>query len=184
MDHKRLRALRGKCDAAISLIKQRAIPSSGADLIALEQIVELADIVAAPEGAAQESADNPRQLSLGEFIDLLEAYPEDKRAEDACYFDFGFLTPTGLDSYRGYYDQLAMGFAETETYPEPTVATVLKWCQEAVGKEYTGYKGGEFTMSRSTPLWVANYGKSGSTAIVGRVADVTHAFVIKTAYLD
>jgi hypothetical protein len=42
----------------------------------------------------------------------------------------------------------------------------LKLCEEADGKTFTGYKGGDYHMDRSTPVWVANHNESGSTAIV------------------
>lgn len=32
-------------------------------------------------------------------------------------------------------------------------------------KEFTGWKGGEFTMDESTPVWVANAGNSGNTGL-------------------
>ncbi len=184
MDRKRLRGVRDKCEAALNLARQNMLHIDHGEFqtMAFETISELARAVEAEPEAVQSDAD-PHQLSLGEFIDLLEAWPNDKD-KDACYFDFGGLSPTAPGSYRGDYSELALGFAESESYPEPTVATVLKWCLEAVGKEFEGYKGGEFTMSRSTPLWVANYGKTGGTAVVGRVSRVDHAFVIKTAYLD
>lgn len=90
-------------------------------------------------------------VCLGELIDgLRQADPE---------------APIGLHnphSYRGYYSDLAL---------EPTEAPI-KVCQlinqleEVFGTELTGYKGGEFLMSADTPVWVANYGCTGS-ALVG-----------------
>lgn len=32
--------------------------------------------------------------------------------------------------------------------------------RDAVGTEYTGWKGGQFEMSETTPVWVANRGTS------------------------
>ena len=48
-----------------------------------------------------------------------------------------------------------------------SLADLIKQLKEAVGKVYTGYKGGDYTMTEDTPLWVANYGETGSTAITG-----------------
>jgi hypothetical protein len=44
---------------------------------------------------------------------------------------------------------------------------------EAIGKTYTGYKGGEYVMGKVTPVWVANYGNcdpeefNSSAGVVG-----------------
>lgn len=80
-------------------------------------------------------------------------------------FDFCDLVPTEPDSYRGYYDHLAFGWSDEE--PPPTVATALGWLKEANGKTFCGYKGGNFTMGDTTPMWVARWGRAGGTAIVG-----------------
>lgn len=43
----------------------------------------------------------------------------------------------------------------------PTVNDLLRILKLAQGKYFIGYKGGDFTMGKTTPLWVANYGESG-----------------------
>jgi len=102
-------------------------------------------------------------IKLGELIKKLEAMPQDANV----YFDFGRLVPHGVDSYRGYYDHLAIGFGDGS----PTkVATLLKELKAAVGKTFQGYKGGDFRMSEDTPVWVANYGRTSDTT----VAEVKH----------
>jgi hypothetical protein len=97
-------------------------------------------------------------ITLGELIEQLSKC--NKTAH--VYFDFCGLRPTGLGSYRGYYDQLALGWKEEGLV---TVGDLLAECQSAIGQTYEGYKGGEFKMSKSTPVWAANYGRSDSTAI-------------------
>lgn len=47
----------------------------------------------------------------------------------------------------------------------------LQMLKGAVGKTFMGYKGGDFVMSRQTPVWVANYGDAGHTAVIGVVDD-------------
>lgn len=51
-----------------------------------------------------------------------------------------------------------------------------------IGKTFTGYKGGDFEMSRRTPVWVANYGNAGNTGIVG-IHDDGYSVIILTAYI-
>lgn len=72
--------------------------------------------------------------------------------------------PAGeFDSYRGYYDQLALG-----TGLEPkTVGELLAKASEAKGKVFQGYKGGDFQMHGRTPVWFSEYGESSGIAIVG-----------------
>lgn len=183
MDHARLRDVAGKCRAAKTVLEHDGqITLHQLFAVALDAIIELVDAVAANEpdlGSVHKH--NEHQLSLGELIQILAAWP---KQDDACLYDFGGLAPDGLDSYRGYYDQLAMGFSDKEKYPNPTVAKVLEWCEAAVGKTFTGYKGGDYVMTERTPVWVANYGEAGGTAIVGVVPEVTHHLVLRTACLD
>lgn len=98
---------------------------------------------------------------LGSLITVLSVISPDTTVE----YDFCYLSPTKLDSYRGYYDHLALGWSEPN--PWPSVQQVLDELKSAVGKTFHGWKGGEYTMDESTPVWVANPGQTGSTGIVG-----------------
>lgn len=117
-------------------------------------------------------------MNLGQIIDLLRAMPQD----DSVFFDFGDMEPTTLDSYRGYYDHLAIGFEENCHLSHPAkVSGLLAGCEAAVGQTYQGWKGGDYCMDRATPVWVANRGKSSSTAIVG-IREVGYGVVIDTRF--
>lgn len=107
-----------------------------------------------------------QQLTLGQFIDRLKELKQDS----SICFEFCCLTPTTLESYRGYYEDLALGFEE-EGWGSPSVGELLAICEEAVGETMQGYKGGDYLMDRDTALWVANSGIAGSTAIVGILGD-------------
>jgi hypothetical protein len=96
------------------------------------------------------------------------------------YFDFCALKPTNLDSYRGYYEHLAVGFSEDGD--SMTVAALHDLLTRADGKEYEGYKGGVFRMDRDTPVWASNYGRSSSTAIVGLLVE-SYRVTLLTEYL-
>jgi hypothetical protein len=48
---------------------------------------------------------NNETLTLGELIEKLGSF----RPEMQITFDFCGFIPTKFDSYRGYYDQLALG---------------------------------------------------------------------------
>ena len=92
------------------------------------------------------------QMTLGALITALEALPADRQ-----------ISGLGeLMSYRGYYCDLA--FEPSEEIE--TVDALLTRCREAMGKEFTGYKGGEFMMGTSTPLWIASYGYGGGDRLM------------------
>lgn len=87
------------------------------------------------------------QMTLGKLISALKELPSETVIE-------GFGSP---HSYRGYYSDLA--FEKTK---EPTTAgKALVMVQECMGEIFEGYKGGEYVMSRNTPVWIANYGSCG-----------------------
>lgn len=94
-------------------------------------------------------------MTLGELIEELK----DLDPEAWVYIKPYDLVPTGFDSYRGYYEDLALNF-DTKGICE--VKTLLKWAENTVGKTLLGYKGGEFYMGWKTPVWLSNYGKVSS----------------------
>lgn len=90
-------------------------------------------------------------MSLGELIKILEAEDPEK------VVPFGFHDP---HSYRGYYDEL--GFEPTRNV---TVASMLADCRGALGATFTGYKGGEFTMTEHTRCWLAMWGQCSDNTL-------------------
>lgn len=96
-------------------------------------------------------------IGLGELIALLEAV-EDKTLP--IVFDNGKRWPLYLDSWRGAYDELAIAYSKTE--PRISCRQFLGHLKDAVGKTFQGYKGGDFTMDKNTPLWIANCGESSA----------------------
>lgn len=122
------------------------------------------------------------QLTLGELIDLLSrrspAFEDNK--PQTVRFDFGDFVPSKLLSYRGYYEQLALGFRE---YDDVTVAELLLELQGAVGKTFEGYKGGRYRMGRGTAVWASNWGQATSCAIIG-IADCSYMTVLRTEWKE
>lgn len=102
---------------------------------------------------AQAERANSDQLTLGRLIEKLQLLPAD--------------TPVAglgeLDSYRGYYSDLA--FAPTDKLT--TAGELLERCRAAMGQVFTGYKGGDFVMGARTPLWVSDYGRSSGLKLMG-----------------
>ena len=87
------------------------------------------------------------QMTLGKMIKVLEAMPGTAEVKGIGE----------LDSYRGYYIDLA--FEPEQGVKKASV--LLAACRAAMGKVFEGYKGGEFVMGELTPLWLAGYGECG-----------------------
>jgi hypothetical protein len=126
------------------------------------------------------------QLTLGELILKMEAVVARQKAriaegkeEATVGYDFEYLFPTSIDSWRRSYAELALNFQAEGN--ELTATDFLKVLKDAVGKTFCGYKGGDYVMSRQTPVWVANYGNSGNTAVLD-VIDDEYQVVIVTGY--
>lgn len=138
-----------------------------------------------------------RQLSLGGLIQAFERLPltyesQGKPCPKRVSFDFGQTYPVRLTSYRGSYSELAITFGsqgldDRGCYSEsrlPMEATAfLAQLREADSIEFYGYKGGNYHMDADTPLWVAQWGESGYTAVVG-VRDLGAEIVIDTAWCE
>jgi hypothetical protein len=121
-------------------------------------------------------------LNLGQIIGQLEAIGD--KDERFVYFDFENVYPTHLTSWRGIYAHLALEF-EFDKNAAPTVTALIAKLKGAIGAEYEGYKGGMFLMSEKTPVWVANWGESGSTVIVNVLASqATKTAILETQYQD
>ena len=127
------------------------------------------------------------QLTLGELILKLEAI-DDKTLP--VIFDDKKYYPTGVESWRGSYRELAINFSTNSC--QMTTKGFLALLKHTIGKEFMGYKGGMFLMGKTTPVWVANYGDSAGFRTEGdkycqTVIDVIKEkenTVIKTKVID
>ncbi len=120
------------------------------------------------------------QMSLGQLIDKLKEVRAANDKEDITIcFDFEYARPADFDSWRGVYAELAVGFAFDGD--ETSLDEFIVRAERSVGLSFNGYKGGEYVMTRDTPVWVANYGNSGSTAVTG-VFDDGWQVVLLTGY--
>lgn len=83
-------------------------------------------------------------MTLGELIRNLEQVNPNKICKR------GFKNP---HSYRGYYDNLAF-----ESAQNISVGSMLSDARSALERSFEGYKGGDYTMSRNTLVWLAQWG--------------------------
>ena len=95
------------------------------------------------------------QMTLGELVSTLEVMPADAQVASL----------TDAHSYRGYYSDLAFEHHPGDTRP---ASDLLTECRAAMGATFIGYKGGDFVMGKTTPLWVASYGCCGEKLIALR----------------
>lgn len=123
-----------------------------------------------------EMKEHPDQWTLGQLLDALKSAP----ADNAVRFNFCSIAPTDLDSYRGYFSELALGWAPQENYPEPLVSMLLERLTKQLGTVVHGWKGGEYTVSREQILYVANPGETGNTCVVG--VESTYQTIIVTKH--
>lgn len=114
-------------------------------------------------------------ISLGGLIALLER----RDPTHSVWFDFCHFVPTSVDSYRGYYDHLALDY---EADKSETVAGLISTLRNAVGIKLDGYKGGTYRMDVETPIWVSHWGESSGTAIVG-LAECDYSTVLETRWV-
>lgn len=131
------------------------------------------------EARRAEEMKNSTQLTLGELILKLEAVTN---KELPVFFDKTKYRPTGIGSWRGSYRELAISYTPDGVYggyngttveheiggdkfyntvstalPEkPTARDFIDKLKECLGKTFVGYKGGDFLMGKTTPVWVAN----------------------------
>lgn len=83
------------------------------------------------------------------------------------------------ESWRGSYNLPAIDYVEDNEY-QITIEKAIENLNTLEGKEVEGWKGGEYILSLSDPVFVANQGDSNySTAIVGYNVDKEN----KTLYL-
>ena len=145
--------------------------------------------------ARKERFINSPQLSLGELIQKIKSCelttPQSDSSEEVhkpVQFDFGTAIPTILDSWRGSYAELALGYElfgydGDADWGSMRIDTLLEDLESAVGKTYEGWKGGDYTMDLDTPVWVDNPGNSSNTAIVD-VVDEGYQLILITQYQE
>lgn len=120
--------------------------------------------------------------SVEELLEMLT--PLAKKEPEAKVCILGDLILDGdLRSYRGYYDQLALGYCmERWNGDYPGVDRLIETLKAAVGQEFEGYKGGLFMMYSHTPVWLANYGSYPGAVITG--AQLTYDRIYLRVVMD
>lgn len=101
-------------------------------------------------------------------------------ADKTIYFDFPLIIPTRLSSWRGVYAELAIGY---EVGGSTYAKDFLTQLEDADGRTFTGWKGGDYLMSEETPLWVSNEGDAYNVLVTDITVD-DYQVTIHTADSD
>lgn len=100
------------------------------------------------------------QMTLGKLISALKGLPPEQAVPALGH----------AHSYRGYYSDLAFERRDG-TLP---AQDLLAQCRAAMGRVFEGYKGGDYVMGETTPVWIAEYGTTcGALKIVALNPDGT-----------
>lgn len=126
-------------------------------------------------------------LTLSQLIRALETANDSGKELYVC-FDFGSAIPTDLDSSRGDYSHLALGY-ELTGYDSRNGRTdnamakeLINYLKNSIRSTFEGWKGGFYTATKDTPVWVDNPGNWSNTAITG-VVNYGYYIVIETNHI-
>lgn len=112
-------------------------------------------------------------MRLADWIEALEKVP----ATADVMFDDG--TSVGrLTSWRGVYAQLSIDTHRGEPF---TAIELLKDARDADGGTFTGWKGGDYTMDLSTPVWADEEGTCPGRIPLA-VDEIDGRVVVRTGY--
>ncbi len=108
-------------------------------------------------------------MQLGELIEKLKSFApmyenyRDEMEDVVVKFNFGYLRPSGIDSWRGIYAELAIGHVDDKE--ETKLKDLIKELEDCIGKTFTGWKGGDFRMDENTEVHIDNPGECSNTDI-------------------
>lgn len=104
------------------------------------------------------------------------------KPETIIRFDFGYLTPSGMHSYRGYYEDMAIGY-KSGVFDRLTAGQWLDELKSFRKEKLYGYKGGVYPVMDNTCLWVSSDSSEATGTIITGIKDLRYGYaIIETAY--
>jgi hypothetical protein len=100
-------------------------------------------------------------MVLGELIHWLKEQEPDKVVRFNNISDHDY--PNYFCSWRGVYAELSL----THGMRKMTVGQLLAKAEGALTQTFTGWKGGDYQMDESTPVWADDEGYCNYNAIIG-----------------
>ena len=124
-------------------------------------------------------------LTIGALIRALSVCKPDAMV----YYDFCGCVPAELGSWRGVYDEPALGwepagYSRESGKPNPnvTVEELIARAKAAIsGQTFQSWKSGEYTYTESSPVHIDNQGDANCTVLVG-VEDHDWYVILRTQY--
>lgn len=111
-------------------------------------------------------------MKIGAVIEKLEKCKPDARV----FYNFGYICPTCIDSWRGSYDEPALGYRVAYQSPlkndegePPTVKELLAELKGAIepGNFFCGWKGDDsYSFNADSELHIDNGGESTGTELI------------------
>jgi hypothetical protein len=126
------------------------------------------------------------QLTLGKLLSLIKKFYEtENELKQQVIFDFCSTFPHSFHSWRGDYYQISLDYHLWDDDEQPLLAEqFIKMMEnDVIGKVFFGWKGGEFTMTEDTPVWVSTQRGGHHTAVVG-VTSSYSSIIIQTSYKE
>ena len=128
-----------------------------------------------------------KPLTLGKLIEKIDNIIDNRKEsiEALVFYDFCNLYPASIHSWRGNYHDVALDYdmckyaAYSNNLSLKEFHTLLK---DTIGKIFTGYKGGDYKMTKESLVWADCYGECSRTAIID-VIDVEDRIVLVTKYI-
>lgn len=93
-----------------------------------------------------------KQMTVGALIDALEAAARHMDADARVFYDFCRFYPSGMSSYRGFYEDLAIHYSSEGE--GPLLSEFIASLKAKIGQDITGWKGGDYEVTRDTTTWV------------------------------
>lgn len=104
-------------------------------------------------------------MNLGELINQLANFSPSAYV----YIDASpvALSVSDAESYRGYYDDLALNVEATRDAKYSSVSALLELLRGKLGGNIHGYKGGKYLVTSETRVWISNYGEVSDARVTG-----------------
>lgn len=99
--------------------------------------------------------------TIKQVLDILKQAPSDA----SVHYSYFRCVPTVVDSWRGIYAEAALGWAPSEYTNRITAQKLIKELEDSFGRQFTGWKGGEYCYYEDTPLHIDNPGECTNTEI-------------------
>lgn len=117
-------------------------------------------------------------LKYAELVDAVSKLKPDT----IIRFDFGYTTPCGMHSYRGYYEDMAIGYKDDE-FGNLLAGQWLDELKSFSQQKLHGYKGGTYDVRHDTTIWVSKHISEVTGTMITGIKDLGYGYaIIETAY--